>query len=293
MLSDVRTTWKTLPYLLHRTFIAAFDDGCFTIAKGAAYSAILSFFPILTSTATILVMARAQFVSNTLVDFLSNIVPPGTEQLVLDQFRKTGKKSITLLIVALLLSLWAATSVIKSLMEGFHAAYRIPRSRSFLRETGVGILLVFLSVVPLIGASALILFGSQVESAVLAWIKVDPDLNPLAGTWQVVSRITRYLVAFGATVALTSTLYFYGPYRRQKWSAVWRGAVFATVLWLLATLGFGWYVRHIVSYNVMYGSVGASIALLVWMYLMAAISILGCEFNAEYQRLMSVEDVPD
>ena len=212
---------------------------------------------------------------------------------MLDQFRKTGKKSITLLIVALLLSLWAATSVIKSLMEGFHAAYRIPRSRSFLRETGVGILLVFLSVVPLIGASALILFGSQVESAVLAWIKVDPDLNPLAGTWQVVSRITRYLVAFGATVALTSTLYFYGPYRRQKWSAVWRGAVFATVLWLLATLGFGWYVRHIVSYNVMYGSVGASIALLVWMYLMAAISILGCEFNAEYQRLMSVEDVPD
>ena len=145
-----------MPYLLHRTFIAAFDDGCFTIAKGAAYSAILSFFPILTSTATILVMARAQFVSNTLVDFLSNIVPPGTEQLVLDQFRKTGKKSITLLIVALLLSLWAATSVIKSLMEGFHAAYRIPRSRSFLRETGVGILLVFLSVVPLIGASALI-----------------------------------------------------------------------------------------------------------------------------------------
>ena len=282
-----------MPYLLHRTLIAAFDDGCFTIAKGAAYSAILSFFPILTSTATILVMARAQFVSNTLVDFLSNIVPPGTEQLVLDQFRKTGKKSITLLIVALLLSLWAATSVIKSLMEGFHAAYRIPRSRSFLRETGVGILLVFLSVVPLIGASALILFGSQVESAVLAWIKIDPDFNPLAGTWQVVSRITRYLVAFGATVALTSTLYFYGPYRRQKWSAVWRGAIFATVLWLLATLGFGWYVRHIVSYNVMYGSVGASIALLVWMYLMAAISILGCEFNAEYQRLMSVEDVPD
>jgi len=282
-----------LPYLLHRTFIAAFDDGCFTIAKGAAYSAILSFFPILTSTATILVMARAQFVWNTLVDFLSNIVPPGTEQLVLDQFRKTGKKSITLLIVALLLSLWAATSVIKSLMEGFHAAYRIPRSRSFLRETGVGILLVFLSVIPLIGASALILFGSQVESAVLAWIKVDPDLNPLAGMWQVISRITRYLVAFGATVALTSTLYFYGPYRRQKWSAVWRGAIFATVLWLLATLGFGWYVRHIVSYNVMYGSVGASIALLVWMYLMAAISILGCEFNAEYQRLMSVEDVPD
>jgi membrane protein len=54
--------------------------------------------------------------------------------------------------------------------------------------------------------------------------------------------------------------------------------------WLLATMGFGWYVRNIGHYNVMYGSVGAGIALLVWMYLMAVIALIGCEFNAEYER---------
>jgi membrane protein len=60
--------------------------------------------------------------------------------------------------------------------------------------------------------------------------------------------------------------------------------VLATIFWLLATAGFAWYVRNIGHYNVMYGSVGAGIALLVWMYLIAVIALIGCEFNAEYER---------
>jgi membrane protein len=187
------------------------------------------------------------------------------------------------------LALWAASGVIKSLMNGFHEAYRIPRSRSFFHETWVAIMLVFLTAIPLVGASMLVLFGSQAERALLGISRVDPLLNPLAGLWQLLGMIGRYVIAFGATVALTCILYYYGPYRRQQWSGVWRGAVLATVLWLLATSGFAWYARHIARYNVMYGSIGASIALLVWMYLMAAIAILGCEFNAEFERLSAVE----
>ena len=99
------------------------------------------------------------------------------------------------------------------------------------------------------------------------------------------SRAVRYLVAFAATASLTAMLYFYGPYRKQRWSRVWPGAILATILWLLATLGFGWYVRNITNYNVLYGSVGTSIALLIWMYLIAAIALFGCEFNAENERL--------
>jgi membrane protein len=283
-------TWRALPYLLRRTLLAAIDDGCFWISKGAAYSALLSFFPVLTSAATILVMTRADFVSATLSRALQSVLPPDTEQIVLTQFRARGQKSITLLIVALLLALWAAASVIKSLLQGFNAAYRIPRSRGFFHETGVAIGMVFLAAVPMVGASALVLFGSQVERALLGISRVDPLLNPLAGLWQLLGVVGRYLVAFSATVALTSILYYYGPYRRQTWSGVWRGAVLATVLWLLATKGFASYARHIAHYNVMYGSIGVSIALLVWMYLMAAIAILGCEFNAEVERLSAASE---
>jgi membrane protein len=281
----LRLTWKTLPYLLQRTVVAAAEDNCFGIAKGAAYSALLSFFPVLASAAAILVQTRAEFVADAIENFLSQVVPPGTEDLVVRQFRLYGDRPLLVLVVAALVSLWAASSVIKSLMEGFQAAYRVPRDRGFWRDTLVAIFLVLLAAVPLVAASALLLFGAQVENAVLDLLKVDPLWNPLAWLWQWLSRFARYAVAFGTTILVTMLLYYFGPYRKQRFPALFPGAVVATVLWMLATSGFGWYVRHMARYNLMYGSIGASIALLVWMYLVAAIALLGCEFNAEYERL--------
>jgi membrane protein len=72
----------------------------------------------------------------------------------------------------------------------------------------------------------------------------------------------------------------------MKFRSVWPGAILATVLWLLATTVFALYVRHIANYNVLYGSIGAVIALLVWMYLLAVSSLLGCEYNAVRERLL-------
>ncbi|MBZ5584935.1 MAG: YihY/virulence factor BrkB family protein [Acidobacteriia bacterium] len=275
---------RTFGFLLRRSLVAAFDDGCLGIAKGAAYSALLSFFPVLTSAAAILVQTRAQFVSNAIENSLSEIVPPGSETLVMEQFRVAGARPMTLLVIAGLVSLWAASGVIKSLIEGFHAAYRVPRNRGFLSQSGLAMSLVLLCAVPLLCASVLIVFGGQVESAVLHWLKVDQASRSLASLWSWVSRIMRYAVAFGAVAAVAACLYYLGPRRRQRWRYVWPGSALATVLWLLATSVFGWYVRHVAHYNVMYGSIGAGIALLVWMYLLAVIALIGCEFNAACER---------
>jgi membrane protein len=278
---------RHLPYLLKRTFLSALDDGCFGIAKGAAYSALLSFFPILTSAATILVQTRAEFVAHALAGFLQQIVPPGSEDIVVNQFRVKGQRPVAILIFAAITSLWAASSVIKSLMEGFHAAYRIPRTRTFVHETGLSIGLVLLALIPVVGASGLVFFGTEIEQSVFRSLSMDPMLNPLAGLWTFLSRAARFIVAFCAVSSVTATLYYFGPYRRQYWSRVWPGAILSTLLWLLATYGFSWYVRNITNYNVLYGSIGTGIALLIWMYVLAAIAILGCEFNAEYERLLA------
>ena len=281
----MRLTWKTIFYLLHRSVVAASDDNCFNIAKGAAYSALLSFFPVLTSAAALLIQTRAEFVSKAIEDFLSQVVPPGSEYLVIRQFQFRGARPFLVLVVAGVISLWAASSVIKSLMEGFQAAYRVPRTRGFWSRTGIATALVLMSAVPLVAASVLLVFGGQIESGVLHVMKVDPLWNPFSWVWQLVSRLARYTVAFATTILVTMLLYYFGPYRRQRFRALFPGAALATVLWMLATIGFAWYVRHMAHYNVMYGSVGASIALLVWMYLIAAIALVGCEFNAEYERL--------
>jgi membrane protein len=280
----VRWHPPTFLLLLRRSVLAAFDDGCLSVAKGAAYSALLSFFPVLASAATILVQVRAEFVSRTIENLLSEVVPPGSEDLVVQQFRVSGSHPLGVLVVAGAISLWAASGVYKSLMEGFQTIYRVPRSRGVLQHNGVAMALVLGSAVPLLCASLLILFGGQVEQSVLRWLKLESEWTPLAGLWKFLSRLAQFLVAFACTATDTACLYYFGPYRKQRWRYVWPGALLATILWLLATLIFAWYVRNVAHYNVMYGSVGVVIALLVWMYLIAAIALIGCEFNAAYER---------
>ncbi len=278
--------WRHLPYLLRRTVIAALDDGLFAIAKGAAYSALLAFFPVLTTATAVLVQTRAQVVVVPLQKLLAEAVPPGTEELVIRQFQVKGARPVALLIFAIVLALWAASGVIKSLIDGFQAAYRVPRDRPMVRQILLSMAMVLLAALPLLGASLLVLFGGQIEGKVLQWMKVDPILNPLAWVWEWVSRVARLVLALSTTTLVTCTLYYFGPYRQQHWRGVWRGAILATALWLPVTAAFGWYVRNMAHYNVLYGSVGTSIALLVWMYLMAAIALVGCEFNAEWERMV-------
>jgi membrane protein len=280
----MRLTPRNILWLLRRSVLGALDDNCFGIAKAAAYSALLAFFPVLASAATILLETNAGFFSNMLVRSLSEIVPPGTEDLVVQQFRVSGSRPLAVLVVAAFVSIFAASGVIKSLIEGFQAAYRVPRDRGIVHGSLVGMALVLLAAVPLLAASLLILFGRQVETVVMGWLRVDPMWTPLAWVWELLSRIAQYVVAFGTTATVSALLYYYGPYRKQRWRYVWPGAILATLLWLGATSAFAWYAVHIARYNVMYGSVSASIALLVWMYVLAIVALIGCEFNAEYER---------
>jgi membrane protein len=281
--------WRNLPFLLRRAVVSSAEDGVFSLAKGAAYSSLLSFFPILTSAAAILVQVRAEFVAQQIAGFLSEVLPPGTDQVVMMQFRLRGPKPVGLLIAANVLAIWAASSIIKSLIDGFHMAYRVPKGRDFFHNTAVAMGLVLAGVLPFAAASALLIFGQQLESVVLNWFKVDPLLNPLAAVWEALYRFARFVVAIAAMIWLSTIVYYYAPYRKQKFRMVIPGAVLATILWVGATLGFSWYVRNVSNYNVLYGSIGTGIALLVWMYLLSAIAMLGCEFNAEYERMLALE----
>jgi membrane protein len=271
--------------VLRRAFMNSWIDGCFGIAKGAAYSGLLALFPVLSTLAAILVQANAGQVSDYIARFLFEVVPPGTTELLARQFRERGAQPLSLLIGATAVSAWAASSWMASLMEGFRACYRLPGGRGIVQDRLVAIALVFVSAVPAIAASALLVAGDRVERLLLAaagWI--DPG-QTIASGLAVISKLLRFAIAFGAIVVTTILLYYIAPNRPQKWKYVWPGAVVATALWLVVTLAFGWYVRNLANYNVMYGSVGGVIALIVWMYLLAAIALFGCEYNVERERI--------
>ena len=271
-------------WLLRRAFVLGYQNGCFGVAKAAAYSALLAFFPLLTTTASILVDARAQDISRVLSRALFEVVPPGTESLVMYQLTVRGARPTMLLVVASLISVWAATGLITSLIEGFRAAYHVPFGRPWVRERALAVLLVFAAAVPAVGASVLIVLGERVERNVLSWLGVIPAGADLQGWIELAGLLSRYGVALGTVMFVAAVLYYMGPNRPQQWSRVWPGAILATGLWFLATLGFAWYVRNIANYNLLYGSIGAVIALLVWMYVLSAVALIGCEFNAEMER---------
>ena len=277
--------WAQFWGLLGRAFVASYEDGCFGIAKGAAYSSLLAFFPVLTSITAILVQANAEAVSRVLSQFLFEVVPPGSEDLVQYEFTVRGQRPLWILVFATLLSIWAASGAMLSLMEGFQAAYRLPSGRPFLKQRGVAVLLVLIVALPAIGVSLAILFGSRTEAMVVGWLGVARDGPELRGWLALLGRAIRYVFATGTIVFVTGLLYYVGPNQPMKFGSVWPGAMLATSLWLLATTGFAWYVRNIANYNVLYGSIGAVIALLIWMYLLAVIALYGCEFNAERERL--------
>ena len=138
-------------------------------------------------------------------------------------------------------------------------------------------LLALATALPVIGSSMLIVFGHRSEQVIIQGMGMSPEGR---GWVLLAGQAVRFLTATGSIVLATALVYYWGPNRKQEFRKVFPGAILATFLWLLATLGFGWYVRHVANYNVMYGSVGAGLALLVWMYVLAIILLLGCEFNA-------------
>ena len=124
--------------LLRQTLIGCYKDNILGIAKGAAYSALLSFFPVLTTLTAILVQANAHAVSRNLSAIVFSVVPPGTEEIVRYNFTERGQRPIALLVVAVLVSIWAASGVMMSLMEGFRSAYRIPARTAILAAARYG-----------------------------------------------------------------------------------------------------------------------------------------------------------
>src|ERR1700736_6459804 len=146
--SFVSRFWR----VMRTALIALYEDNLLSIAKGVAYSSLLSFFPVLTTLATLLLLAKANEVARTISEFLYEVVPPGTEEVVRTLFIVHGGAPNILLIGGVLLSVWAASGAMISMMEGFRSIYRIPSGRSFVKERAMAIMLVFATSLPIVGA---------------------------------------------------------------------------------------------------------------------------------------------
>lgn len=255
-----------------------YTHGALGYAKGAAYSALLAFFPVLTTVTTLLIQANAEAVSRRLETWLFQVAPPGAESVIGNVLAR-GTRPAAVPILAALIATWAASGVTISLLEAYQAAYRKRHTRGIIQQRLLAMGLVLGSLLPVLLASLLIVFGERAETWVLMRLGVLAAGEVLVGGVNLLAHGIRITLAFAAIVMVTAVMYRFGP-QAPRPRHLWPGAILATVLWLSITAGFAWYVRNIANYNVLYGSIGAVMALIVWMYLLSLSAMLGCEFNA-------------
>jgi len=259
----------------------AMDHDVINTAKAVAYSGMLMMFPALLVMTTLMAQVPS---GNTLVGAVratfEQLLPGDTLDLLQSYLLARSIHSGQVILSATSLSVFAGLGMMLSLMEGFRRAYRLPLDDwSFWGRRLRALLLVPIALVPLSLATLVVVFGHQIET----WM-IDNAVHELRHMVIFFWRMARWSIAMLTSVAVLSALYHFGTRRKEHWFWVAPGAVTATLIWFPATLAFGWYVTRIADYSMFYGSFGAGIATLVWLYITAFSVLIGAELNGALFR---------
>lgn len=261
--------------LLGISFGRAFVHDAFAIAKASAYSSILTFFPGLMILGSVLANWRKGAPYLREISYALGSILPAGSNTVLNYLKGAGKHPVGFLITTSVITLWTASGVMISWMEGFRRCYELPKTWGLVKERLIAFLLVVFALVPMTFATILVAVGSKFEIRLLPY--VDPDFSPyVLLLWGAI----RWLIASLTSMAVIALIYHNAVPRTQPWHSVIPGAVFATIVWFSVTVGFRYYLQHFGDFTTIYGSLGVGMALLVWMYLISLVVLVGAEFNA-------------
>src|SRR6266436_6647217 len=261
--------------LLRLAFWRAFQHDSFAIAKASAYSSILTFFPTLLVLGSVLATSsKGQPYVQEISYALSRILPAGSNTAMI-YLRGATQRSVGLLFFTSLLSLWTASGVMISWMEGFRRCYELPKTWGLIKERMIAFSLVILAGLPMTFATLLVALGSKIETRILFYIahEFSPYILLMWGA-------IRWLIATLTSISVIALIYHNAVPRTQPWHSVIPGATLATAMWFIATTLFSMYLHGYADYSIIYGSLGVGIALLVWMYMISLIVLIGAEFNA-------------
>jgi membrane protein len=272
--------------ILHGALVRAGRHDCLNLAQSTAYSAMVSLFPaLIVAAAVVSLLPDNTPLRFQLSTFFDRILPPDVSPLLQSYFVDAphSTRSAHALIVAFIVSLTGASSVLATLMEGVRRANNLPPDCwTFWQRRLRAFLLVPLSLIPFALSSTIVVFGQFITE----WLAVH--IIPSARTpIYAVALFIRWGIALIGSVGIVGLIYHMGTPMQQSWKRVLPGAVLSTALWFLITLAFGWYVTRFANYSQVYGSLGAGIALLFWLYIISLCVLFGAEFNTEFHARFS------
>lgn len=269
--------WRGWWQVLKRTASEVLGDHLPLVSAGVAFFFLLGLFPGLAAIVALYGWLADPASVTGQLDQLVHVLPPAAAAIIHDQAEQLASQKSAAgwgALLGLLLAIWAGSKATKGLVEALNIAYKQDETRGFFKKQGVFLGLTLVAV--LAGVVSILLVA--VAPAVAGFLPV-PDWARQVLLW------LRWPALLLIGVAAIATIYRYGPCRRHaKWRWVSWGAAGATVLWLAASALFSLYVTHFSNFNATYGSLGAVIILMLWLYLTAFLILLGAEVDAELEH---------
>jgi membrane protein len=273
MVRGVKTRPPTLGELTRKVWSESIDDDVFGRAAELSYYFLLALFPLLiflTSILGFLPGAREDLMSG-----MARVVPADALKLVRETLDDiVSHRSGSVLSLALVLSLWSASSGVGSLMQALNVAYETRETRPFWKKRLVAIGLTLTVAWLVTGGSVLIMIGHRLGG----WLAGALDLSAALAAG---SSILGYVIGAALLFAGVCAIYYFGPDVRHGSRPVKAGALFASIGVVIGSLLFSIYLRLAPSASATYGSLGAVVTLLLWLYLMGLMFLIGGEINSE------------
>jgi membrane protein len=267
--------WKDIFWRVYNEFTA---DRITLIAAGATFYLLLALFPALAAFVSFYGFVADPVTIADHIAFLGSVLPSGGVELIQSQLLSLARQNNAALsfgfIFGLAFALWSANNGIKTLFEALNVAYDETEKRSFVALNLLSLLFTLAAIV--IGILFIVAVG--VVPAVLAFVG-------MSGSEEILISLLRWPILFVVAAAGISILYRYGPSREPaKWRWITWGSVFATALWLVASVLFSWYLANFADYNATYGSLGAVIGFMMWTWISVVILLLGAELDSEMEH---------
>jgi membrane protein len=270
--------WKGLLDVAYRVYNAIIEDRVMLVAGGVTFYLLLAVFPAMTALVSLYGFVADPAAITERLSFLREVMPSDGLEIFFKQLQTlAGEERSSLsygLVIGLGIALWSTNNGVKAMFEAMNIAYREDEKRSFLRLNLVSLVFTFMALI----AAIVLLIGLGVIPAMIAFL-------PLGGFAETLLSLARWPVLLVLATLGISLLYRYGPSRepaKKRWIS-W-GASLAALLWLGGSLGVSFYLSHIANFNVTYGTLGALIGFLFWVWISSIIIILGAEINAELEH---------
>jgi membrane protein len=258
------------------------EDRATGLAAQQAYYYMLALFPML-----ILLIAVVPYLNidpQKAIDVVNKLLPSESAQLLRDNVVKlVSERNGGLLTFGIIGTIWSASNGMNAFMKAMNIAFDVKETRSFVKARLVSILLTIGLILAFIVALILPVFGKVLLDSIQSFIHIPEP-------FEIVFRIVRWIIAFVIMVAVIAGLYRIAPNKHYPFKHVIPGAVFATVVWQLISLGFSFYVSNFGNYSATYGSLGGVIVLMLWLFLTGLALVLGGEINAIHHREKSGEE---